>query len=349
MTTTAPASGLEGVVASSTAISSIEDGVLRYRGYRIEDLARYAGFEEVIDLLWDGELPNTQELEAIKGELAAAYRLPELTERFLGRIPPTGAGSDPMAFLLAAITLISLGEPEADDRSSEASRRKDEFLAMLAHELRNPLAPIRMGLELIRVAGDAPGAVERVRSTMELQVAHMVRLIDDLLDVSRITSGKIQLQRGPALLGTLLDSAIDATAAAIADAHIQLKVQVPDAWPNTFRQSWFIPAIEYVQADRFRRQCMQMMADIMDRVDVILAPSFAANLLLITNNTGNPSLTLRTGFKDDGTPHGITLIGRLFDEGTLCVLGRAIEREIEVWQEQPLMGANPGVRGSTTS
>ena len=145
---------------------------------------------------------------------------------------------------------------------------------------------------------------------------------------------------------TLLNILLAEAAAAFEDLtrtnkDDSLSWQEAQAWPDTFRQSWSIPAIQYVQADRFRRQCMQLMADVMDRVDVILAPSFAANLLLITNNTGNPSLTLRTGFKDDGTPHGITLIGRLFDEGTLCVLGRAIEREIEVWQEQPTMGAQP--------
>jgi signal transduction histidine kinase len=64
---------------------------------------------------------------------------------------------------------------------------------MLAHELRNPLAPIRTGLELIRRGGDTVAAVERVRGIMERQVGHMVRLIDDLMDVSRITSGRIVL------------------------------------------------------------------------------------------------------------------------------------------------------------
>src|SRR4029079_17064523 len=79
---------------------------------------------------------------------------------------------------------------EREERLQESDRRKDEFLAMLAHALRNPLAPIRTGLELIRIAGDTPGGVERVRAVMERQVTHMVRLVDDLLDVSRITSGK---------------------------------------------------------------------------------------------------------------------------------------------------------------
>ena len=92
-------------------------------------------------------------------------------------------------------TWEAIERARAEKQLREASVRKDEFLAMLAHELRNPLAPIRTGLELIRLGGDTVVAVERVRGMMERQVGHMVRLIDDLLDVSRITSGKIALQR----------------------------------------------------------------------------------------------------------------------------------------------------------
>ena len=96
-------------------------------------------------------------------------------------------------------TWEAIERARAEEQLREANARKDEFLAMLAHELRNPLAPIRTGLELIRRGGDTVGAVERVRGMMERQVGHMVRLIDDLLDVSRITSGKIALQREPTL------------------------------------------------------------------------------------------------------------------------------------------------------
>jgi signal transduction histidine kinase len=111
----------------------------------------------------------------------------------------------------------------------EADRRKDEFLALLAHELRNPLAPIRTGLELIRLSGDTPQSVRRVRSMMERQVTQMVRLIDDLLDVSRITSGKIVLQRAPTPLVDLLQTVIDAHRAAIEAAGLELSVDWPDA------------------------------------------------------------------------------------------------------------------------
>ena len=103
----------------------------------------------------------------------------------------------------------------AEQRLRDANERKDEFLAMLAHELRNPLAPIRTGLELIRRGGDTEVAVERVRGIMERQIGHMVRLIDDLMDVSRITSGKIVLQREPAAARpSLVHSAVEANRAA---------------------------------------------------------------------------------------------------------------------------------------
>ena len=114
-----------------------------------------------------------------------------------------------------------------EEQLRDADRRKDEFLAMLAHELRNPLAPVRTGLELIRAAGNTPAAVERVRTMMERQVGHMVRLIDDLLDVSRITSGKIQLQPEPTPIGSLLTSAIEANSEAIAAKQIVLELDVP--------------------------------------------------------------------------------------------------------------------------
>lgn len=116
----------------------------------------------------------------------------------------------------------------SQDQLQEADRRKDEFLAMLAHELRNPLAPLRTGLELIRVAGSTPESVERVRATMQRQIRHMVRLIDDLLDVSRITSGKIQLQRQPISLADLVNRAVEANRAGFDEAPIQLTVRIPD-------------------------------------------------------------------------------------------------------------------------
>jgi len=124
-------------------------------------------------------------------------------------------------------TREAMERARAEEQLREANARKDEFLAMLAHELRNPLAPIRTGLELIRHGGDTVVAVERVRGMMERQVGHMVRLIDDLLDVSRITSGKIVIQRQPTVLGSLVSSAVEANRAAMAAKRIDLRVELP--------------------------------------------------------------------------------------------------------------------------
>jgi PAS domain S-box-containing protein len=116
---------------------------------------------------------------------------------------------------------------ESELRLREADARKDQFLAQLAHELRNPLAPIRTGLELIRLAGDSKDAVARTRNLMERQVSHMVRLIDDLLDISRITAGKIALEPVPTLLNGLVQGAIDAQRVAIEANHIDLILELP--------------------------------------------------------------------------------------------------------------------------
>ncbi len=115
----------------------------------------------------------------------------------------------------------------------------------------------------------------------------------------------------------------------------ELSWQDPEAWPNAFRQTRFAPAIEYVQAQRFRRQVCAMMHDRFENVHAMISPSFGGHMLLITNSTGHPSLTLRCGFKEDGTPHGITLWGRLFDEGTLCTIGMALEKELAVSERCP--------------
>ncbi len=137
----------------------------------------------------------------------------------------------------------------------------------------------------------------------------------------------------------------------------QLKVQVPDAWPNLFRQARFLSAVDFVQADRLRRKVAQEMARLFTEVDVLLVPSLRGEMLTISNNTGHPSLTLRTGsvqvsearsdwapdpakpnpkFATPRTvPHGVTLIGKLFDEGTLASVGLALEGWAKVNRQRP--------------
>jgi Asp-tRNA(Asn)/Glu-tRNA(Gln) amidotransferase A subunit family amidase len=136
-----------------------------------------------------------------------------------------------------------------------------------------------------------------------------------------------------------------------------LKMQTPDSWPNTFRQSRFLSAVDFVQADRFRRMVAQEMQRVFSRVDLLLVPSLRDEMLTITNFTGHPSLTLRAGFVEvtqprsdwapdpkhvlptfnqpRRVPHGVTLIGRLFDEGTIARVGLALEQSLKVVDEVP--------------
>lgn len=110
---------------------------------------------------------------------------------------------------------------------SEAHRRKDEFLATLAHELRNPLAPIRNGLQLMKLSGDQHETVEQARAMMERQLSHMVRLVDDLMDASRISQGKLELRRQPISLNAVLNSAVESSGALIEQKRHQLIVKLP--------------------------------------------------------------------------------------------------------------------------
>jgi PAS domain S-box-containing protein len=110
---------------------------------------------------------------------------------------------------------------------SEANRRKNEFLATLAHELRNPLAPIRTGLEVIKQAQGDIELIADTRGMMERQVQQMVRLIDDLLDVARITQGKLELRKRRALLSEIVTSAVEATRPALEEAGHRLTVSIP--------------------------------------------------------------------------------------------------------------------------
>jgi PAS domain S-box-containing protein len=111
---------------------------------------------------------------------------------------------------------------------SEADQRKSEFLATLAHELRNPLAPISTGLAVLKLGGDNAAAVGKIRAMMERQVAQMVRLIDDLLDVARISGGKIDLQKAVVDIKTVLAAAIETSQPFIEHGAHTLLVRQPD-------------------------------------------------------------------------------------------------------------------------
>ncbi|RYD44341.1 MAG: hybrid sensor histidine kinase/response regulator, partial [Verrucomicrobiaceae bacterium] len=131
---------------------------------------------------------------------------------------------------------------ESNAKLAEADRRKDEFLAMLAHELRNPLAPMRNVTEILRSPDTKPEDRNRAHQVLERQIENMSRMIDDLLDVSRITEGKIELRRTPVRLDTILNAAVHLVRP-VADANGQeLVVNLPaepvvlDADPTRLEQ-----------------------------------------------------------------------------------------------------------------
>jgi PAS domain S-box-containing protein len=124
----------------------------------------------------------------------------------------------------------------------DADRRKDEFLALLAHELRNPLAPIRTGLEVLKIAQGDQETIDEVRDTMERQTRQLVTLVDDLLDVSRITCGKFELRKCRVLLADVVQSAVEASRPLMDEAHHRFELQLPhrpvflEADPNRLAQ-----------------------------------------------------------------------------------------------------------------
>ncbi|HXT60179.1 MAG TPA: PAS domain S-box protein [Pirellulales bacterium] len=110
----------------------------------------------------------------------------------------------------------------------EEERRKDEFLALLSHELRNPLAPLRNGLQIMRLAGEDREAAEQSRAIMERQLQHLVRLVDDLLDVSRISRGKLQLRKERISLAAVVGHALEVCGQTTKDQDRRLTVKLPD-------------------------------------------------------------------------------------------------------------------------
>lgn len=137
----------------------------------------------------------------------------------------------------------------------------------------------------------------------------------------------------------------------------ELRMQVPDAWPNTFRQARFLSAVDFVQADRLRRKVALEMMRIFTEVDLLLVPSLRDEFLVITNFTGHPSLTLPAGFVEISearsdwapdpnrpvarfapprrVPYGVTLVGGLFEEGTIAAVGMGLEREFKMTGTRP--------------
>ena len=172
-----------------------------------------------------------------------------------------------------------------EDMLREADRRKNEFIAMLSHELRNPLVPIRTGIGLLKGAADPNGLLARIQPVMERQMAHVVRLIDDLLDVSRITSGRIGLHCEPVTLSSLVEAAAEAHRETIAANGAELIVEIAE--PRQY---------VYVDSTRF----VQVISNLL------------SNATKFTPRGGRITLSITTGEPDHGTRQ---LVLRVSDTG----------------------------------
>jgi Asp-tRNA(Asn)/Glu-tRNA(Gln) amidotransferase A subunit family amidase len=186
------------------------------------------------------------------------------------------------------------------------------------------------------------------------------RAVLDRLKTLGMVPVEVSLPNWP--YGSLMPILFSEAAAAFEDLTINgglntLRAQVPDAWPNLFREARFLSAVDVIQADRFRRLVAMEMARVFTQVDVLLVPSLRDEMLTLSNFTGHPSLTFRAGFvhvseaRSDWAPdpksplptfnpprrvpHGVTLLGRLFDEGTVARVGLALERALAVADERP--------------
>jgi signal transduction histidine kinase/DNA-binding response OmpR family regulator len=213
------------------------------RNYRIEEaneaFAMHTGLQDpvgktVLELMpgYDGSRFSVYDRVARTGEATRFVQEERLMKRWFDIYASRlgGAGSDLVAVLFSDITRRLLAEQDLrrlNEELAQANRRKTEFLATLAHELRNPLAPLSNGLHLMRMANSKPELLEKTRQMMERQVQHMVHLVDDLLDVARISTGKVELRRQAMDLKDVVATAVETSASLIDAGGHKLTVDVP--------------------------------------------------------------------------------------------------------------------------
>jgi len=265
-----------------------------------------------------------------------------------GRVPRTGAMTlcwsldklGPMTRSVedAMLVLHAITGPDAGDVSSVPCH--------LDFDANAPIAGLRVGY--------FPGWMKENPAT------DVDRSALELVKKLGMTAQEVNLPNWP--YSSLMPVLFSEAAAAFEELTLsngvdQMKAQVPDAWPNFFRMSRFLSAVDFVQADRLRRKVAGEMARIFGEVDLLLVPSLRDEMLTIGNFTGHPSVTFRAGFVNVSearsdwapdpanplpkfspprrVPHGVTLMGRLFDEGTIGRVGIAMERALGVAGERP--------------
>jgi Asp-tRNA(Asn)/Glu-tRNA(Gln) amidotransferase A subunit family amidase len=238
----------------------------------------------------------------------------------MDKLGPMARGVEDTALVLEAINGYDL----------EAARQDPALLDIpFNYSARSPLKGLRVGFEAADFKGKEH-ALDRAARTM-LQAAGL-----ELVPV-KLPSVPVRALF-PALM---VEAAASFDQLTLSGADARLRRQSDDAWPNGFRATRMVPAVEYMQMRRLRRRAMEGMRDLYTKFDLVAVLSAATEgrMLPLSNFTGHPSLTLRTGFAADGHPHAVTLTGRLFDEGTLLRIGVALENAADCWHIRPTMGA----------
>jgi PAS domain S-box-containing protein len=225
---------------------------------------------------------------------------------------------------------------ESEQALRDADRRKDEFLATLAHELRNPLAPICNGIQLVKSCGDDPVLTQEMLDMVDRQARHMVRLVDDLLDVSRITRGKLELRKCQVSIAEIVQNAVEETRPTIEQAQHELTIQVPN---------------EQVSVYADPNRLTQVLSNLLDNAAKYTPPGGRIRLSAVScddevtievadNGRGIPSDKLESIFEmfmqvrstieggHVGLGIGLTLVKQLIDmhEGTIAVHSEGIGR-----------------------
>lgn len=227
-----------GVVDTEGRVLSLNPAGLRIHGFpstneMCSDLQQNFGKFEL--RYPDGRLMPQQAwpiARALRGERVHDYevclrRRPIGEEAILSyEVLPVAGGPDTAGYYIVVVRDIT-ARKRAEEALKEADRRKDEFLATLAHELRNPLAPIRNAAEILKLQGREDPVLRAAREMIDRQVRHMVRLIDELLDLSRISQGKIRLQRERLPIGVIVQQALESGRPAIQQAGLELHVSLP--------------------------------------------------------------------------------------------------------------------------
>jgi Asp-tRNA(Asn)/Glu-tRNA(Gln) amidotransferase A subunit family amidase len=232
----------------------------------------------------------------------------------LDKLGPIARCAEDTALVLAALNGADPGDPTSVD-------------APFAFDAGAPVAGLRVGFDPAWFAPNASHAAER-----------------DALEALRSAGAELAPIRMPDLPyeGVLLQIQVEAAAAfeelARSGGLAELPGQETHDWPNVLRGAWLLPAVEYVQLLRVRRLVMDAMAALFAGVDAVIASRAGTAMNFATNASGHPGLAVRAGFREDETPVGVVLFGRLFDEATLVRLGMALERELGVFERRPTFG-----------